>query len=328
MAYSKNDTLYIIGNGFDRHHNLKTSYYDFSKYLKEKDSSLYNLLEDYVTYPNTDEDCWYRFEENLAGFDIDALIEENKDYLPDIASDNFRDRYLYTFPDVMSEKLKSLTIDLFAVFEHFIIEVVEPKTALENKIELNTNALFFNFNYTPTLESLYRIKKSNILYIHNIAGSEEIILGHGIDPAKLTEEKEVMPDGLSDEEKHHWYEKQNDNFDYSFDTGKETIYQYFKDSYKPTIDIIKNNTSFFRKLNSITKVFVFGHSLANVDLPYFEEIIKNIANNSKWTVSYYGDNELELHKTTLEEMGLNTENISFIELSDIQLDPDQLKLDI
>ena len=38
-------TLYIIGNGFDLHHNLPTQYSDFSKYIQEKNVELYNTIE-------------------------------------------------------------------------------------------------------------------------------------------------------------------------------------------------------------------------------------------------------------------------------------------
>ena len=328
MAYKKNDILYIIGNGFDRHHNLKTSYYHFSIYLKEKNINLYNLLEDYIAYPNTDDDCWYRFEENLASFDIDSLVEENKDYLPDIASDDFRDRDLYVFPDVMSEKLKNLTTDLLEIFEQFILEVETPKSANDNLVELNKEALFFNFNYTPTLEHLYGVNNSNILYIHNKAGSEEIILGHGIDPKNFKEEKEVMPDGLTDEEKEQWYEKQNDNWDYSFDTGREEIYKYFAESYKPTLNIIESNYSFFSSLGNVKSIYVFGHSLSIVDLPYFQKIVESISKETKWIVSFYDFDEKESHLNTLISIGVNESNIEFIELSEIQLNSNQLKLKI
>ena len=43
-----NNKLYIIGNGFDLHHNLKTSYANFCLYVRENDKELYEFLEGYV----------------------------------------------------------------------------------------------------------------------------------------------------------------------------------------------------------------------------------------------------------------------------------------
>lgn len=59
-------TLYILGNGFDIAHDLKTKYSDFYKYLlenKDTQTFLYNMINAYGTY---DDEWWYTFEENLG----------------------------------------------------------------------------------------------------------------------------------------------------------------------------------------------------------------------------------------------------------------------
>lgn len=79
--------LYIIGNGFDMHHGLRTSYYDFKKYLYTNKNELHNTLEKFVSYPTSDEDLWAKFEQNLANLDIDEILSDNSDFLPNISSD-------------------------------------------------------------------------------------------------------------------------------------------------------------------------------------------------------------------------------------------------
>ena len=37
--------LFIIGNGFDRAHGLKTSYYDFHQFLKDKCKNMENVQQ-------------------------------------------------------------------------------------------------------------------------------------------------------------------------------------------------------------------------------------------------------------------------------------------
>lgn len=320
--------LFIIGNGFDRHHRMKTSYYDFAEYLRENDYELYDILESYFYYSLSDTDFWWRFEENLANFDIDQILEDYRDYLPDIASDEFRDRDLHMFPDIMQNTLEKLTSGLISNFTNFIRSVEIPKSAVQRKLNIDKDALFFTFNYTYTLEDLYKVSSKNILHIHNAAESRysDIILGHGMDPDSFKEEEPTPPDGLSEQELEEWYESLGDNWDYSYDTGKENIIQYFAATYKNTRAIISENEAFFKKLSVVDEVFVFGHSLADVDIPYFKEIIKIVNSNSKWTVSYYSDTEEESHKKTLLELGINESNIELIQLEQIQIDTKQLKI--
>ena len=46
--------LYIIGNGFDLHHDLRTSYSDFGKFLNKRNISLYDQLLDYFGFEDVD----------------------------------------------------------------------------------------------------------------------------------------------------------------------------------------------------------------------------------------------------------------------------------
>ena len=52
-----NDKLYIIGNGFDLHHGLKTSYDDFRENQAKKSPDLWKLLK--IIYGNRiNESLW------------------------------------------------------------------------------------------------------------------------------------------------------------------------------------------------------------------------------------------------------------------------------
>lgn len=317
----KKKKLYIIGNGFDRHHGLKTSYYNFAKYLKAKDLELYNLIESYIFAPKSDNDLWWRFEENLANLDVDSIINDNDDLLPNIASDEFRDRDLHTFPDEMLNLQENLTDKLISIFTQFIRDVEMPKSAIERKIKLDNDALFFTFNYTYTLELYYRINSKNILHIHNKADDRHnnIILGHGIDPDKFKKE-ETPPKNLSEEELERWYENQHDKLDYSARTGQENLFQYFAKSYKSTKNIILKNQLFFKDLSEIEEIIVLGHSLGDVDLPYFTEIIKSVNSDIIWKVSYYNETEESTHRNRLSDLGIKNNNIKTIQLEDLLID--------
>lgn len=320
--------LYIIGNGFDLHHYLKTSYYDFSTFLQEKYNDIYSTLESYVSYPNSDNDLWSRFEENLANLDAEEILSEHTDTLPDYASDEFRDRDRYVFPDIMEEHFEKLTNGLFSAFEEFIQQVEYPNYSWEHKIEIDKEATFLTFNYTDTLERLYSIDKSKIVYIHNSAcyGTDNIILGHGIDPVTFEDKRPDPPDGLKPDELEEWY-NQNDDYDYSYDEGKQNLMRYFKVTYKPTKEIISRHSSFFASLKTVKEIYVYGHSMSSVDLPYFEEITKNISNDVKWTVSFYDSSEHKRHQITLNKLGISSDNIRLIQLEDIQENNRQMKIE-
>ena len=62
-------------------------------------------------------------------------------------------------------------------------------------------------------------------------------------------------------------------------------------------------------LEDIKKIVVIGHSLSDVDYPYFKEIIKHNLNNSelKWYISWYSADDLRrIIKFVLEMHILNS----------------------
>ncbi len=323
-----NEKLYVIGNGFDLHHNLKTSYYAFADYLKDNNRPLYDALESYVSYPSTHNDLWWQFENNLANLNIDEILSENSDQLPDYESDEFRDRDKYAFPDLMENYLELLTSDLIESFTEFIQKVKYPKSSKEYLLELDVNSQFLTFNYTKTLELLYGIDRNQIIYIHNSAfyGGGNIVLGHGISPENFKEDIPEPPEDINPEDYGKWYA--GNSGDYSYDTGKASLWRYFELTFKPTQTIIKRNYLFFNSLKTIKSIYVLGHSISQIDLPYFKELVKSVNKSVTWNVSYYSSQEKERHFETLKSIGVIENNINLFELMDIQKNNKQLKLDI
>jgi len=321
------DKIYIIGNGFDLHHELKTKYSDFAKYLKANNEGLYDMLEKHISYPQSDEDLWYKFEENLANLDADEILSEHSIILPDYASDDFRVANRYAFPDTMTEYYEKLTEGLIEEFESFIQSVQYLIISDELKVELDIDSFFLTFNYTNTLEKLYKIDKKNILYIHNSAfyGSGQIILGHGIDPKRFQKESPEPPDDVDIDNYEKWYQE-NDDYEYSFNTGEENLMGYFEATFKPTKEIINNHASFFSSIGKYKEIFILGHSLSDIDLPYFEEIFKNSSPNAEWKVSYYNGEEGKKHFETLISLGIRKDKIELFKLPEIQQNNRQLQL--
>jgi len=332
MANNKKELckkLYVIGNGFDLHHGLNTRYYDFATYLKINDRSLHDLLEQYIEYPKDNNDIWARFEENLAKLNIEYIIADNEDLLPDFLSDDYRDRDKYVFPDSMNEVLDALTDKLFELFANFIIDVELPESAKDLKLNIDSNALFLTFNYTNTLEELYKINPERILHIHKDVEScySDIILGHGVNPNLLKSTEEKLPDTLTEEEMNELVQIQIDRESTPIGEGRIILENYYELTFKNTDQIINENLDFFENLSDVEEILVLGHSLSGIDKPYFEKLFSEVSPKAKWIVSYYNHAEKESHIATLTEIGIRKEMIKMIELESLQVSHKQLKID-
>ena len=105
--------VFIIGNGFDKGHDLKTNYWDFRIYLKNMYPEFLNAFEGhYYIYPANNEKAqrellWNELEKNLANIDEDVIIDnalqmdmalESGDVgIEDTLYEYFTDQYKYIF---------------------------------------------------------------------------------------------------------------------------------------------------------------------------------------------------------------------------------------
>jgi hypothetical protein len=125
------------------------------------------------------------------------------------------------------------------------------------------------------LQLTYDIPDRQILHIHGKASdpSDRLILGHGW--------KRTSSDSLN-------HDVDMSEADIRVIEGNEIVDGYFSATFKPTAQIIADNQTFFSNLKAIRQIYVMGHSLAEVDAPYFAEIIRNIDSSSvRWMISYH-----------------------------------------
>jgi len=318
------DTLYIIGNGFDLYHKLDTWYSTFGLFLQKNYHETYNLFIEYYGLPELDDDdeeslkdpLWADFENSLAILDAKTLLDNHLEYGPNYASDDFREGDRYNIQIYIQQIVEKITDGLRDAFTKFIENVSYPVISESSLAKINNEAIFLSFNYTNTLERYYNVDRSNILYIHNKAGEQDVlILGHGIDPKEFEEKEETAPTDL--EEYEMWRDHKADMYDYSIELGKDEIRQYFLKSFKPTNLILERHYSFFKKLDNIKKIFVLGHSLSEVDMPYFCEIMKNIDEDVKWIISYYREEERESKRMRIIDLGVECDKIIMIKIENL-----------
>ncbi len=314
--------LYIIGNGFDLHHNLKTDYDSFGKFLNEEYPDLYKKLLHYfgfqdVTSNDSSGTLWSEFEAALSDLDSQEVIESLSDYIA-FTGDPISD--WGAFEIEMQNFVDEVTYKLFDAFYEFLLKIKYPKSINGRKILLNKDALYLNFNYTNVLERYYGIPRGNILYIHGcIENGDTPILGHGVTPESLEIEEESPPKNATPEELEKWQEYINDNYNFSLELGKSELMTYFSKTFKDTDTIIKESSSFFSELTEIDEIIILGHSLSNVDLGYFKKVFSSVSDDTVWTVSYYYKDEMQSHINTLNNLGVKNSNIKLIKITDLNL---------
>ncbi len=167
---NSNKTLYIIGNGFDLHHNLDTCYTSFGLFLKKHYEEIYEVFMEYYGFEDLDEDdeeslknpMWWEFEASLAQIDGDLLLENHTEYAADYSSDDYRDRDLYDIQIYIEDIVNKVTLRMREAFEEFINKVEYPDLVKLDLVNIDTGALFLTFNYTDTLERYYNVARKNI----------------------------------------------------------------------------------------------------------------------------------------------------------------------
>lgn len=296
--------LYIIGNGFDLFHEIPSSYRKFGEFLENEAPSVFDHVNQYLF--SYDDNLWSNFEENLANLDVDSLLEEASESLVGYGAEDWSDAYHHDYQYEIEQVVRSLSKDLLFWFSKWVRQLEIPSSTNFSKkiLSIDKNAMFLTFNYTPTLNHLYNIAPEKIVYLHGNSSlkQDKLLLGHGWITAKNVIDTE---DDL-------------ENIDSRIEQGNEIINNFFKTTFKATDNIILSNQNFFQSLGSLEKIVVLGHSLSNIDIPYFKEILKNInASKVRWEVSYYLD--IEPIKLQIEKLGVDKTLVTFISLEDFVL---------
>ncbi len=94
----------------------------------------------------------------------------------------------------------------------------------------------------------------------------------------------------------------NEDTDVRVAGGFHLIDDLLAETFKPTTHILARNAPFFEGLSEVTEVYVLGHSLASVDALYFQAVLDQVNSETRWTVSYYEDENAK--RSAAEEMGI------------------------
>lgn len=99
------------------------------------------------------------------------------------------------------------------------------------------------------------------------------------------------------------------------------IYKAFQNTHKPIEKIIENNNDYFKSLSDIKEIHIIGHSLNEIDLPYFKEIVNNVPNNVEWYLFFKDKDDywknMKVKRNVLQSIGIDFRRISFKLIEDI-----------
>ena len=281
-----NRILFIIGNGFDLAHGLHSKYSDFAKYCKgtEYYKSLYELLplefpklltDSSANSPTNSPELWANFEEALGAPDIE---------------------YIKNHKNVDKGELNVALRDWVNELKDKINEI-QPMDRIKKTIQTYPEAYYISFNYTDTLELLYKVKSMNILHIHGYISRNDVnaseafagyLYGHNLNDDEISK----MFNAVSDK-------------NYNIYNIIEHIRHFRK-----TVDAVHAPDSVlkaFLQPLSIDNIIVIGHSLGVMDQDYFKKINESFP-EAKWHISYHEDNQCI---SSVERIGLNPSNVSY-----------------
>ena len=101
----KSQVLYVIGNGFDLHHKVRSSYADFGEYVRKVDQDLHRTFEKYFSF----EGNWADLENTLANIDVDLIIDEESNALVPYSAKDGRDSYHHDYQYQIDRIVESLS---------------------------------------------------------------------------------------------------------------------------------------------------------------------------------------------------------------------------
>lgn len=304
ISKSREQSLFVFGNGFDLAHGYHTKYCDFKKWLMAtlNGNRLVEEIEDVLgqlrgglpefidSLPNADDYyesdnwLWSNLENALSSIPdayenmiekaqvcFDDRKQELYDHDPEMADNVENDpaeqdsvRSTLDIPE-LDKTINGLYSELDEWIDSVDLRIRASSFTKKWSRPFQQGDKALTFNYTHTLEKIYGIPYSQILHIHGEAGNDNnrIILGHDIDLSSVVFDESDesaawrIVDGIL-----------------GYSTSKTA---------KPTELIIEQNECWFDSLKRVDNVLVYGHSLSEVDLPYFLRLME-ATHSTSWCI--------------------------------------------
>jgi len=317
--------LFIIGNGFDLAHNIKSSYNDFRDYLVSIAGDKYDKYETMVPEPHEAQDgdvyvnddnsaalliklfdnmeadlkcckcdskcCevdleWKKIELDMGHMDYENVFDSLVEQFDRDGDQDARSN-MESKEDLSNELYESAK-KLHRFFYDWIkgIEFENIEPEKDFLKLIDGESKFLTFNYTKTLESDYDVNPNMICHIH---GS--------------------CDDSIDNVYFGHGNKKGNDE-QYSIEYfGATNVLYKILDLYrKPGDEILEHNIEFFDELssqnNKITQIYSYGFSYGEVDSAYLKKIFEKLdTKNMIWFFNDFDSEKIVSYMKLLKEYG-------------------------
>ncbi len=308
--------LYIIGNGFDIAHGLKTSYWDFRSYLEEKNEEFLIEFEKMYGHYAVDlneyhipekrqkeiekrrndhlyDTMWKAFEYSLGYADEGEMLNAGENMWDQMDMESGPIGIEDTL-NLYWEEQYGFVLELQDYLFEWVKQINLSKTKpFAKELLRNSQDLFLTFNYTPVLERVYHISEKQICHIHG-----------GIPPYCL----DVPTIGHGNAEVISMYrekaQKAEEDFDEITTSINNAIATFYQRTFKNTQEALQRNRTFFDKTSGVEEINIIGHSLGEVDMPYFERIFNKVTSSVKWNVFYHKPEEEIAFRAAIANLGV------------------------
>lgn len=281
--------LYVIGNGFDLHHNLPTGLNNFRDYMKSNHALQYQNIDYFFSryVPHIKHNDWNELETMLiCTTELDAILE---DAIESVETDTDK----ASFWNDIQYSANSIKADLTIMKEsldNWIAGINISDYNPKKYIQFDPDAIFLTFNYTETLQKLYGVLDTQVLHIHG-SNIQEKVLGHN-------ESYSDLPPNIMED-------------DWRVEEAKEILNHIPALFYKNSESIIESNRIFFDKISDCDEIIFMGWSLGLQDEMYMDEILSKIKNDSKINVVYFKDDDKKRYQTFFAKYSSNKYSVSY-----------------
>ena len=141
------ETLIIIGNGFDRAHNIESSYWDFREWLCKKGNR--QLVDMMDTFFSNQRDVWSGIEQALGEYNEEAILDYCR---PDEEFDLDHSLSSSARVEDSPNDIFQPVLDEFKEAFHEWVDSIEIN-GIEKQYTLDPDCRYLTFNYTDTLET-------------------------------------------------------------------------------------------------------------------------------------------------------------------------------
>ena len=264
------------------------------KWVKKNDESLFTGLTQ--VYNDAEDNKWWKdFENSLALLNISYYANKKGNlYDPEyIKEGSIKEKTEYASQKVI-EEFDKIKESLRQDFQVWLSEVYENCTK-DKKIRFpSEGSIFLTFNYTKTLEDIYKIDAKRVYHIHGVIDDKEsMIVGHGLGEEELNDMLKSQELRIGEV----WNKKLNRMTRLQIVTpmhkelaalsSLESIVSLKKD----VEGCIEKNQQFFNEIFDVERIYVFGFSFSSIDMPYLEKIIRRTKPKTHWVISWYSQED-------------------------------------